>query len=678
MMVGRPHLPGLKLWQKGLIIISIPFTLGLIELLFLWNLMIATERQAHRENHAKQVVATADDLALSLLEANRALFFYVTTKTTEGRGHLKEVMSDMDGQSDRLLKLVANNPEQLKLAEQIRAMQSRTSSILRLVAELADRQRQYLSQRKESLGEQPLSNDLSAVPAPLLATLVSDLPRLYGLRTQLNSLLVDQRSQLNTLKEQITRQPVGQQTQEYWRHVTKEVLVAGVIVNFLSTIGLSIFFAQSITNRLKVTTVNTTNLAEDKPLLPAIEGSDEISHLDRAFHDMAETIKRAETLLKESEERFRLATEYLPLGVAILSAEGKMEHVNQSFERMFDKRSAELVGTQIESLFRLTSNGKITGFAGLKERAFGQPLEITAVTKGDKGFPAELLLASFSLKGESKYLTIVTDETNKHEIERLKREFIAMVSHDLRTPLTLIMNNLAFLEHDAALRMSDQAMKMLQCSEQEGGRLIKLVNDLLDLEKMESGKFELHYERLDVGELLEQAVSGVARLASARNIEIRVDDIDADAIADGARLLQVLNNLLSNAIKFSPDGGIIHLHASAEGQHLVVRVTDEGRGIPEVKRSYVFERFSQVDSANSQAKGGSGLGLAICRAIVEQHSGKIGFDSDVGKGSAFWFRIPLVPEQGRKDYAGLKPKGEGNFKSVMKVSGNFESRAEAD
>ncbi|PWT98840.1 MAG: hypothetical protein C5B53_06200 [Candidatus Melainabacteria bacterium] len=618
----------------------IPFTLGLIELVVLWNLMITSEQQALREQHAKEVVATANDLSLSLLESARALSAYVVTKDRTGRGHLNAVVADMGKQSDRLSDLVQNDPHQAEIAKQIQSMQSRVASILRLLADLADRQREFVSRQKEMLGEQPLADDLSAAPVPLLSSLVRDIPRLYGLRKQLNLLFIELLSQLNTLKEEVTRQPLGLQTEEYWRHVIKNVLIAGVIINFMSTIAIGLFFTKSITTRLRVTMDNTANLADDRPLLPAIKGSDEIAHLDHAFHKMADSIKQAESLLRESEERFRLITEYLPIGVAILDSNGKIELVNDSFEKIFEQQSTELLGIQVESLFRKGSDDKVRDFARLKESAFGNTLELAGLRKGGKEFPADVLLTSFSIQGLGKYLVIITDQTHKHEIERLKREFIAMVSHDLRTPLTLIMNNLAFLEQESSLRLSDQARKILHCSEEEGRRLIKLVNDLLDLEKMESGKFELQYEQLDVAELFEQAASGVKRFADTRNLKIEVADVDVDLTADGARLLQVLNNLLSNAIKFSPDGGTIRLSAEAGQQHLKVQVSDEGRGIPEAKQNHIFERFSQIELSDSKDKGGSGLGLAICRAIVEQHAGTIGVDSQEGKGSTFWFRIP--------------------------------------
>lgn len=229
------------------------------------------------------------------------------------------------------------------------------------------------------------------------------------------------------------------------------------------------------------------------------------------------------------------------------------------------------------------------------------------------------------------------------EVEEMKQQFVAMISHDLRTPLTSVCGFLEMLEHGAYGSLSDQGQQRTQLAERNISRLISLINDLLDMEKLESGRLELAPETIPLEPVAVRSVDAVRVFAEQHKVNIVIEPMDCTVYADGNRLVQVLVNLISNAVKFSPADSTITVSARPKGDLIDVRIADQGRGVPPQFREAIFERFRQVKTTDATQKGGTGLGLAICKAIVEQHGGAIGVESEEGKGSTFWFTVPVRP-----------------------------------
>lgn len=244
-----------------------------------------------------------------------------------------------------------------------------------------------------------------------------------------------------------------------------------------------------------------------------------------------------------------------------------------------------------------------------------------------------------------------------------KQELMQMVAHDLRTPLTSIQASLSLMSLGILGELPEKAVKQVDVAEKSSSRLISLINDLLDIEKLEAGQMQMDPKDVDLEPVIQSAVEAVQEFANLKKVSIDVvqaGDTALGAHADGDRLVQVLVNLLSNAIKYSPADGVVTIETVAVQQSLApkdmieVRVIDQGRGVPPKYREAIFQRFQQVDISDSKEKKGTGLGLPICKAIVEAHGGKIGVESEPGMGSTFWFRVPA---QSANSAAGVKKGG---------------------
>jgi signal transduction histidine kinase len=230
------------------------------------------------------------------------------------------------------------------------------------------------------------------------------------------------------------------------------------------------------------------------------------------------------------------------------------------------------------------------------------------------------------------------------EAERLKKGFLSTVSHELRTPLTSIRGSLGLLAAGATGALSRDALRLVEIAERNAVRLMALINDILDLDRLETGTIQLHCGPVTAESMVRRALESLPTIEQRHGVAVEADEVSTMIWADADRIVQVLVNLLSNAVKFSASGGVVTIGAALKDESLEFRVTDRGRGVPAAQHLAIFERFHQVEMSDAREKGGAGLGLAICKAIVEQHGGSIGVESTAGNGSTFWFRVRTAPE----------------------------------
>ena len=246
-------------------------------------------------------------------------------------------------------------------------------------------------------------------------------------------------------------------------------------------------------------------------------------------------------------------------------------------------------------------------------------------------------------QGEVKgFFELTNDISDRKAAERMKDEFVSVVGHELRTPLTSIHGSLVLLASQKLGTLTPQGQEFLEISLKNTQRLTRLINDVLDLERIESGRVTMAMQTYSLGDLMAQAAQVMQSMAAANAIEIILEPVEANVWVDADHIIQVLTNLISNAIKFSPAQATVSLGATKRDHDILIWVSDQGRGIPPGKLDIIFERFQQVDASDSRQLGGTGLGLAICKNIVQRHGGEIWAESAPEVGSTFFFTLPDV------------------------------------
>ena len=369
--------------------------------------------------------------------------------------------------------------------------------------------------------------------------------------------------------------------------------------------------------------------------------------------------KQAEAIIREAERRWRSLLENVRLSVVGLNCQGRVDYVNSFFLELTGYSRMEVLGKNwFEMFLRPIEQQKFyQNFQQiLQEEPQNYYQNIILTKQGQEKIIAWNNTRLQSTDGQTiGIMSIGEDITERYAIERMKNEFISVVSHELRTPLTAVHGAIDLLYSGLVNPATDRGKQVLKIAAESTDRLVRLVNDILELERLESGKINLVKQWVDGIDLLLQAKNQMQVMANRAGIKLKIIDNSLEFEADSHRLLQVLINLISNAIKFSPRDSTITISLELNPENMIseqsnltqtdesliiFKVQDQGRGIPPDKMNSIFERFHQVDASDSRQKGGTGLGLAICRSIVEQHGGTIWVESQVNIGSCFYFIIP--------------------------------------
>ncbi|MFN8552498.1 MAG: ATP-binding protein [Candidatus Obscuribacterales bacterium] len=427
------------------------------------------------------------------------------------------------------------------------------------------------------------------------------------------------------------------------RDLVKTALLIGLVINILFGIAVVLFFTGRIVSRLNVLVDNTKRLKEGMALNHQLEGRDEIAQVDAVFHETAAVLQKEEKILKASEARVRAIIENVPVGVMLLSPIGTIEFTNPTLQKTFGFESHELLG---KSVTKLLPSEKIAGgtqfVSELSKKALGHIIEIQAQHRDGHEVPIDFTMAEVTLSagGDAQIMAMTLDATERYEIKKLRQSFVQMVSEELRTPLTKVSDFLGKFGSGKFGEMPEKAVDQCQKSEQNIERLITLLNDLFDLEKLESGKIDITKAPASLQAILDKSLNAVSMFAQKHNVTVEIPQTELQLYVDSNRIVQILVNLLSNAIKFSPAQSKVTIAVKQSDSQLELMVIDKGRGIPASHIGSMFQKFQQVEAGDAKKKGGTGLGLVICRAIVEEHGGTIGVDSEEGKGSTFWIRLP--------------------------------------
>jgi PAS domain S-box-containing protein len=363
-------------------------------------------------------------------------------------------------------------------------------------------------------------------------------------------------------------------------------------------------------------------------------------------------------------------------GVCAVDAEGSVLYANPAAARLLGLDLAEIAGRSLHELLHGSAPEDLHCAEDCLLRTIGLARipasgEDSFYRPDHSTFPAEFTLMPVEAQPGCSVFSF-RDIGQRTAVDRIKDEFVSTVSHELRTPLTSIRGALGLLSSGMLGTISDKAANLLRIALTNSERLVRLINDILDLERIQSGREPLTFRTVQLAELVRQAIDGMAPMADAAGVKLIHDTTQVTLAADPDRILQVLTNLLSNAVKFSKPNSTVSVMLRPGITGVILSVIDHGRGIPGDKLEAVFGRFQQVDPSDSRQRGGSGLGLAICRTIVQQHSGRIWAERNPVRGSTFRVYLPYRPALVESDLD--LPVAETGHGTVLLAGASDEAR----
>lgn len=446
-------------------------------------------------------------------------------------------------------------------------------------------------------------------------------------------------------------------------------IIAWTFILSIIAMTLGIIFSIRLIRPIKQMTQLADDFAQNKDMeisLPVVR-NDEVGVLARSFASMISQIKKSQKelndinnnlenivsertrLLEDSETHQRLILDTVADAIITIDDNGLIKSFNHAAQKIFGYSENEVLNKNVSLLLpkskRIEHQAYTDNVTLNAPRIINVTRDLIAQRKNGCVFPIELNVSPINSKLEKGVVAVIRDITERQRIDKMKDEFISTVSHELRTPLTSIRGSLGLISGGTFGEIPEQIDNMLNVANNNTERLLLLINDILDIQKIESGEMLFHYEKIDITELVEQAIGDNKAYGDQYDVTFKITDTvpDAHIKADKHRLMQVMANLLSNAAKFSLQGSQVEISTAISNDNRIrVSVTDHGSGIPENFLIKVFDKFTQSDSSDTRQKGGTGLGLNVSKSIVEKMHGFIGVKSTEGEGSTFWFEFRLV------------------------------------
>jgi PAS domain S-box-containing protein len=378
------------------------------------------------------------------------------------------------------------------------------------------------------------------------------------------------------------------------------------------------------------------------------------AQLQKMNHNLQQEINdrmQAEAALRQSEEQLRLITNALPVLIAYVDHQQKYRFNNKAYEDWLNQRPADIQGSHLQSVWGEACYRRMQPSveAALDGAVVTYENEVMVHDGSTRSVNVTYIPHLDEQQTVQGFFALTSDISDRKAIERMKDEFIAVVSHELRTPLTSMHSALKILATGRLGTLSVDGQQMLEIADDNTERLVRLVNNVLDLQRIESGEVTMDKQAHNAADLMIQAMEAMQPMAGQQGVTISAYPKDILVWADADYIVQTLTNLLSNAIKFSLTDGVVTLTIEVRPtpedktkKEVLFQVCDQGQGIPADRLENIFQRFYQVDSSDSRKKGGTGLGLAICRKIIEQHEGTIWAESTLGAGSIFSFTLPTL------------------------------------
>jgi PAS domain S-box-containing protein len=367
----------------------------------------------------------------------------------------------------------------------------------------------------------------------------------------------------------------------------------------------------------------------------------------RTTRQRQEALARAQVLSARQQTLFDGAVD----GMLLLDEAGDIRKLNPSIRRMFGYGEDELLGRHNTFLMAEppaldASRAWLSRVGPADLQGAGQRVEFTGRRKDGSIFETEVAISRVSDAGERRYVAAIRDISDYKRADAMKNEFVSTVSHELRTPLTSIGGSLGLLAGGAVGELNEKAARLVDIAHKNCERLVRLINDILDIEKISSGKMHFAEEEIELGQLIRRTVDANSAFATAQGVSLVTQPLDrrVEVLGDADRIEQVLTNLVSNAIKHSPKGETVEVSLQQSGAQARIEVRDRGEGVPQEFRQRIFGKFAMADGSDNRTRGGTGLGLSIAREIAQHHGGTVSYADREGGGTVFWLELPAISE----------------------------------
>lgn len=468
--------------------------------------------------------------------------------------------------------------------------------------------------------------------------------------TQAKTIIKDNVQQLMALDLYYSQKHIEKIKNQY--NIALGIIIILFILSIFMSIALLFLVIKGVVDKIKIVSDNANKLANADLSIAQINFSneDEFQVLAQSFNRMKDNINDYINQISSNEIKISTILNEMNDCVITTNFTGEIDSYNNAIEKIFNYKRNELLGLNISTLiplidFSMDGEGNLNTKTLIKDtKMIDNKYQLNGVKKGGSIFPIELSYKEIEIEDHKVINFVIHDITQHQEIERIKNEFISTVSHELRTPLTAIRGALGLVLSETLGVLPEKSKDLLNIANNNSIRLINLINDILDLEKIKAGKMDFTFKEYEVMPLVEETVQLNEAYAKQYNVKYEINEKLDNAFinVDKDKFIQVLTNLLSNAAKFSFQNEVIKISVTRNKNMISISVRNRGLGIPEEAYSRVFESFSQVDSSDSRKKGGTGLGLSITKSIIQKMGGIIGFTSILNDYTNFYFEIPEI------------------------------------
>jgi PAS domain S-box-containing protein len=656
----------MRIFHKGLILVGTPLLLGLCLSTSLFALMDKAEGERIKEAHARKSVSLLAGEMIAFSELVCLMFVSMHGSSDKVSAQYKNDVDELASKWQALDEMIKLGQVKVMTPERTAFFRRYTDDAIRFFKSRLDADGKLIAPSEDvagTLSEIDIDSQINGMkkslglPAPSETENGSVSSQKDGemKKSEFAASFKDCTRLSNELKslvvagDYLTKK--FQDDYDLTNRQQTNIVCLALVFNLVMGVCLAVFYRSSILQRLRVIARNTELLATGFLLLPALKGNDEIAQLDRSFHDMHLQIQRA----SENEKNlFNNATDV----ICVLDSEDRFVRINPASRRNWEYEPDDLSDCALSTIIPGTDLPAVQdSIRRARESEKQVVFEASITTKAGKKRVS--LWSAYWSKTDSNLYCIVHDITERKRIETMRSEFVRLMSYDLKQPLSRIAGNLSLIL-ESVPSLSKSGSDKFAGAGRNVQRLIGLVDDLLQVASLDSGLLQIKPTETDLKEILSRACQEVEMLAREKKLSLQVETVTAEPVClDPDRIMQVMVNLLSNAIKFSPEGKSITVSAERQGDQVVCRVSDQGRGVPAAQQKLIFERFAQVERADGKRKAGTGLGLPICKQIVEAHGGQIGVVSGEGEGSSFWFSLPCRV-MSASDAASAAPAENGN------------------